>query len=66
VSLFYVLTPAFLMHVNGTFSTVINMGPSFFATDGTFHDSLPPSSLPLCLDPSVLAPFPFSALESVI
>jgi len=36
MSLCYVLLPAFLMHINGTFGTVINMDPGFLATDRTF------------------------------
>ena len=63
VSLFYMLAPAFLVHVNGTFGAVINMGLSLFATNRTFHDSLPPLSF--FLDPSGLAFFPFSSRESV-
>ena len=38
VSLFYMLIPAFLMYINSTFSTVINMVSGFFATDWTFHN----------------------------
>ena len=34
MSLSYVLPPAFLVHINGTFGAVINMGPGFLATDG--------------------------------
>jgi len=63
VSLFYMLPPAFLMHINSTLSTVINMGSGFFATDMILHESLPPLSF--CPDPSGLAPFPLSPLESV-
>ena len=55
------LLPAFLMHIDSTFGAVIDMDPSFFATDGTFHDSLPPLSF--FLNPSGLVPFP--SLESV-
>jgi len=63
VSLCYMPLPAFLVHINGTFGTVINMGSGFLATDGTFHDSLP--LLSFFLNPSGLAPFPLSSLESV-
>jgi len=38
VSLCYMLPPAFLMYINSTFGTVINMGSSFLATDRTLHD----------------------------
>jgi hypothetical protein len=65
VSLSYVLPPAFFVHVNGAFGAVINMGPGFFATDRTFHDSLPPLSFPFCLNPSGLTLFSLSSLESV-
>jgi len=65
VSLSYVPPPAFLVHINSTFGTVINMGPGFLATDGTLHDSLPPLSFPFCPNPSGLALLPFSSLESV-
>jgi hypothetical protein len=65
VGLCYMLLPAFLVHINSTFGTVINMGPGFFATDRTFHDSLPPLSLSFFLNPSGLAPFPLSSRESV-
>jgi len=65
VSQCYVLLPAFLVHIDGTFGTVVNMSSGFFATDGTFHDSLPPLSFSFFLDPSGSAPFPFSSLESV-
>jgi len=57
--------PAFLVHINGTFGTVIDMSPGFFATDRTFHDSLPPLSFPFCPNPSGLALFSLSSLESV-
>jgi len=66
MSLCYMLLPAFLMHINGAFGTIINMGPGFLAADGTFHDSSPPLSFPFCPDPSGLALFPLSSLESVI
>jgi hypothetical protein len=57
------LLPAFLVHINSTFGTVINTSPGFFATDRTFHDLLPPLSfLP---NPEGLDPFPLSSLESV-
>jgi len=59
------LLPAFLMHINSTFGAVINMGSSFFATDGTFHDLLPQLSFSFCLNPSGAAPFSLSSLESV-
>jgi hypothetical protein len=64
VSLCYMLLPAFLVHINGASGTVINMGPGFLATDGTFHDSLPPLSF--FTDSPGLALFPLSSLESVI
>jgi len=57
------LLPAFLVHINSTFGAVINMGSSFFATDRTFHDLLPPLSF--LLNPSGLALFCLSSLESV-
>jgi len=57
--------PAFLMHIDGTSDTVINMGPGFFATDRTLHDSVPPLSFPFFPNPSGLALFPLSSLESV-
>jgi hypothetical protein len=63
VSLRYVLAPAFLVHINSTFGTVINTNPGFFATDRTFHCLLPPS--PFFFDSSEPAPFPRSSLESV-
>jgi hypothetical protein len=59
------LLPAFLVYINGTFGTVINMGLGFFATDRTFHDLLPPLSFPFCPNPSGLALFSLSSLESV-
>ena len=62
MSLCYMPLPAFLVHINGTLGTVINMGPGFLATDGTLHDSLPPLSFPFCPNPSGL---PLSSLESV-
>ena len=65
MSLCYMLVPAFLMYINGTFGTVINMGPDFLSTDRTFHDSLPPLPFPFCPNPSGLALFPLSSLESV-
>jgi len=65
VSLCYMPLPAFLVHINSTFGTVINMGPGFLATDRTFHDSLPPLSFSFCLNPSGLALFSLSSLESV-
>jgi len=57
--------PAFLVHINGTFGTVINMGSGFFATDRTFHDPLPPLSFSFCLNHSGLGLLSFSSLESV-
>ena len=63
VSLFYMPMPAFLVHMDGTFGAVVNMGSGFFATDMTLHDSLPPLSFGP--DPSGLTPFPLSPLESV-
>jgi len=65
VSLCYMPLSAFLVHINGTLGAVINMGPGFLATDRTFHDSLPPLSFPFCPNPSGLALFPLSSLESV-
>jgi len=65
MSLCYMPLPAFLMHINGTLGTVINMGPGFLATDGTFHDSSPPLSFPFFPNPSGLVLFPLSSLESV-
>jgi hypothetical protein len=65
MSLSYVLPPAFLVHINGTFGTVINMGPGFLATDRTLHDSLPPPSFSFFPKPSGPALFPLSSLESV-
>jgi hypothetical protein len=59
------LPPAFIVHINGTFSTVINMGPGFLAADGTFHYSLPQLSFSFFPNPSGLALSPFSPLESV-
>ena len=41
------LLPAFLMHINSTFSAVVNMGYGFFSTNRAFHDSLPPLSISL-------------------
>jgi len=66
VGLRYMPLPAFLVHINGTSGTVINMGSGFLATDRAFHDSLPPLSFPFCLNLSGLALFPLSSLESVI
>ena len=57
------LVPASLVHINGTFGTVVNANPGFFATDRTFHDLLPPLSF--FPDPSGFIPFPLSFLESV-
>jgi hypothetical protein len=57
------LLPAFLVHIDSTSGTVINTNPGFFATDGTFHDLLPPLSF--SLDRSGFVPFPLSFLESV-
>jgi len=65
VGLCYVLLPTFIMHVNSTFGTVANMGSGFFATDGTFHDSVPPLSISFFLNPLAFAPLSFSSLESV-
>jgi hypothetical protein len=50
VSLCYVLLPALFVHIGGTFGTAINSSPGFFATDGAFHDLLPP--LFFLLEPS--------------
>ena len=66
VSPSYVFPPAFLVHINGTLGTVINMGPGLLAADGTFHDSLPQLSFSCFPKPSGLALLPFSPLESVI
>jgi hypothetical protein len=63
VSLCYVLPPAFLVHINSTFGTVIDMNPSFFAADRTFHYLLPPLSF--FPEPEALGPFPLSSRESV-
>ena len=57
--------PAFLVHINGTSGTVIDMGPGFLTADRTFHDSLPPLSFSFFPSPSGLALFPLSSLESV-
>jgi hypothetical protein len=65
VGLCYMPLPAFLVYINGTFGTVIDMGPGFLATDRTFHDSLPPLSFPFCPNPSGLTLFSLSSLESV-
>jgi hypothetical protein len=58
-----VLRPAFLMHIDGTFGTVINTNSGFFATDRAFHDLLPPLSF--FPDPEGIGPFPLSSRESV-
>jgi hypothetical protein len=63
VSLFYVLAPAFLVHINSTFGTMVNAHLSFFAADGTFHGLLAPLSF--FPDPEEVDPFPFSSRESV-
>ncbi len=63
VSLCHILLPAFFVHIDSAFGTAINTNPGFFATDGAFHDLLPP--LFFLLEPSGPAPFPASALESV-
>ena len=65
VGLCYVLVPAFLMHINSTLGTVVNMGSGFFATAEIFHHSLPPLSISFFLNPSALALLPVSSLESV-
>ncbi len=31
------LLPAFLTHINSTFSAVVDMGGGFFSADGTVH-----------------------------
>ena len=59
------LLPAFLVHINSTFGTVVNVSLSFFATDRTFHFSLSPLSFSFFFNPSGLALFPLSSLESV-
>ena len=63
MSLRYVLLPAFLVHIDSTFGTVVNANPGFFATDRTFHDLLPPLSF--FPDPEAIGPFPLSSRESV-
>jgi len=63
MSLCYVLVPASLVYINGTFATVVNANPGFFAADRTFHDLLPPLSFFLGSSGSI--PFPRSFLESV-
>ena len=65
MSLCYVLLPAFLVHINGTFGTVINMGSGFLATDRAFHESLPPLPFPFFPNLSGSALFSLSSLESV-
>jgi hypothetical protein len=57
------LLPAFIVHINSTFGTVINTDLSFFATDRTFHYLLPPLSF--FPNPERLDPFPLSSRESV-
>jgi hypothetical protein len=57
------LLPAFFVHINTTFSAMVNMGFSFFAADGAFHDLLPPLSF--FPNPERLDPFPLSSRESV-
>jgi hypothetical protein len=63
VSLYYVLLPALLVHVDSAFGTVIDTSPGLFPTDRTFHYSVPPLSFPF--DPSGLAIFLFASRESV-
>jgi len=63
VSLCYVLLPAFLVHIDSTFGTVVNTHSGFFAADRTFHYLLPPLSF--FPDPEGLGPFPLSSRESV-
>jgi hypothetical protein len=63
VSLCHVLVPAFLVHIDSTFGTVIDTAPGFLATDRTFHDLLPPLSF--FPDPEGIGPFPLSSRESV-
>jgi hypothetical protein len=65
MSMCYVLPPAFLVHIDGTFGAVINMGPGFLATDVTFHDLLPPLSFSFFPSPAGLTLFSLSSLESV-
>jgi hypothetical protein len=63
VRLRHMLLPAFLVHVDAALGAVINTNSGFFATNGTFHLSLPP----LIFFPGVaeLTPLPLSFLESV-
>jgi hypothetical protein len=63
VSLCYVLLPAFLVHIDSTFGTVVNADPGFFAADRASHDLLPPLSF--FPDPEGIGPFPLSSRESV-
>jgi len=63
MGLSYMLPPAPLVYIEGTFGTVIDANPGFFATDGTFHD-LPPL-LSFFPNPSGFVPFPLSFRESV-
>ena len=55
VSLYYVLLPALFVDIDSTFGATINTHLGFSATDGAFHDLLPPLSF-----------FPLSWRESVI
>jgi hypothetical protein len=57
------LLPAFAVHIDTTFGTVVNENSGFFATDRAFHDLPPPSSF--FPDPETLNPFPLSSRESV-
>ena len=64
MNLCYMLMPAFLVHINSTFGTVVNAHFGFFAADRTFHDLLPPLSF--FPSPEEVDSFPLPSRESVI
>jgi len=58
-------SPALFMHINTAFSTVVNMGSSFPATNRAFYDFPPPLSNSFFLGPLASSLSLLSSLESV-
>ena len=65
MSLRHVLTPAFLVYMDGASGAAVDMSSCFFAADGTFHESPPPLALSFFVNDSLSDLLSPSPLESV-
>ena len=66
MSLRHVLTPAFLVYIDGAPGAAVDMSYCFLAADGTLHGSPPPLALSFFVNDSLSDFLSPSPLESVM